>query len=268
MALIHCPKCGKEVSNQAPACIYCGYPLKEFQDIQKEKKIPQEEQPTSHSVIDSGRDLWDPQHSQADVSISNKGKRTARPKKEMDKNGMKKFFLGLVVGIIVGIAITVIWAFLYDGNSNTATNTVDNSTQVQEQVSQVPEEYISILNEYVEEAYYSPETFRLCGDIYVLTGSESEVIVIGVTSEVANGFGDYTRDVTNVYFDGSTTDLAWVTEGEESFTNLEQFYNNISNMSPQEKEDALYSDELGKVDAEKYDGRDVAELMGVEYIES
>ena len=39
-------------------------------------------------------------------------------------------------------------------------------------------------------------------------------------------------------------------------------------MSPQEKEDALYSDELGKVDAEKYDGRDVAELMGVEYIES
>ena len=39
-------------------------------------------------------------------------------------------------------------------------------------------------------------------------------------------------------------------------------------MSPQEKEDALYSDELGKVEAEKYDGRDVAELMGVEYIES
>ena len=27
MALIHCPECGKEVSDQAPACIHCGYPL-------------------------------------------------------------------------------------------------------------------------------------------------------------------------------------------------------------------------------------------------
>ena len=28
MALIKCPECGKEISNQAQACIYCGYPLK------------------------------------------------------------------------------------------------------------------------------------------------------------------------------------------------------------------------------------------------
>ena len=27
MALIACPECGKEISNQAPACIHCGYPL-------------------------------------------------------------------------------------------------------------------------------------------------------------------------------------------------------------------------------------------------
>ena len=27
MALISCPECGKEVSDQAPACIHCGYPL-------------------------------------------------------------------------------------------------------------------------------------------------------------------------------------------------------------------------------------------------
>lgn len=29
MALINCPECGQEVSNQAPACIHCGYPLNE-----------------------------------------------------------------------------------------------------------------------------------------------------------------------------------------------------------------------------------------------
>ena len=27
MALIACPECGKEISNQAPACIHCGCPL-------------------------------------------------------------------------------------------------------------------------------------------------------------------------------------------------------------------------------------------------
>ena len=28
MALIHCPECGREVSDQAAACIHCGYPLR------------------------------------------------------------------------------------------------------------------------------------------------------------------------------------------------------------------------------------------------
>ncbi|WP_294515059.1 zinc ribbon domain-containing protein [uncultured Intestinimonas sp.] len=32
MALIHCPECGKEVSNQAAACIHCGYPLSKAQE--------------------------------------------------------------------------------------------------------------------------------------------------------------------------------------------------------------------------------------------
>ena len=27
MALITCPECGKEVSDMAPACVHCGYPL-------------------------------------------------------------------------------------------------------------------------------------------------------------------------------------------------------------------------------------------------
>ena len=27
MALIHCPECGREISDRAPACVHCGYPL-------------------------------------------------------------------------------------------------------------------------------------------------------------------------------------------------------------------------------------------------
>ena len=29
MALIKCPECGKQISDKAPACIHCGYPLNE-----------------------------------------------------------------------------------------------------------------------------------------------------------------------------------------------------------------------------------------------
>lgn len=35
MALIKCPECGKEVSDKAPTCIHCGYPLSQ----RKEKQL-------------------------------------------------------------------------------------------------------------------------------------------------------------------------------------------------------------------------------------
>ena len=44
MALIKCPECGREISNKAPACIHCGYPLQESQ--------PQE-------IIWNGKDVSD-----------------------------------------------------------------------------------------------------------------------------------------------------------------------------------------------------------------
>ena len=37
MALIHCPECGKEISDKAPACIYCGYP---FSSVSPEQTEP------------------------------------------------------------------------------------------------------------------------------------------------------------------------------------------------------------------------------------
>lgn len=44
MALIKCPECGGQVSDKAPACIHCGYPLQENQ--------PQE-------IIWNGKDVSD-----------------------------------------------------------------------------------------------------------------------------------------------------------------------------------------------------------------
>lgn len=33
MALINCPECGKQISDKAPACIHCGYPIQTEQAV-------------------------------------------------------------------------------------------------------------------------------------------------------------------------------------------------------------------------------------------
>ena len=35
MALITCPECGKQISDKAPACIHCGFPLELLSDKQE-----------------------------------------------------------------------------------------------------------------------------------------------------------------------------------------------------------------------------------------
>ncbi len=38
MALIVCPECGKEISDRAPACIFCGYPLEKDTSLQRNEE--------------------------------------------------------------------------------------------------------------------------------------------------------------------------------------------------------------------------------------
>lgn len=38
MALIECPDCKKQISDQAPACIHCGHPMQPAQPTQPVKK--------------------------------------------------------------------------------------------------------------------------------------------------------------------------------------------------------------------------------------
>ncbi len=42
MALIKCPECGEMVSDQAPACIHCGYPLNA--QAQQQQQVRPEDQ--------------------------------------------------------------------------------------------------------------------------------------------------------------------------------------------------------------------------------
>lgn len=52
MALIKCPECGKEISDKAPACIHCGYPL--ALELNKAKETPIDTHPENNMTNSDG----------------------------------------------------------------------------------------------------------------------------------------------------------------------------------------------------------------------
>lgn len=44
MALIKCPECGQNISDQADTCIHCGYPLTEFKKELEKQRLIEEKQ--------------------------------------------------------------------------------------------------------------------------------------------------------------------------------------------------------------------------------
>ena len=48
MALIKCPECGKEISDEAEVCIHCGYPLKNKQVVESDQN--NKKQPESYVI--------------------------------------------------------------------------------------------------------------------------------------------------------------------------------------------------------------------------
>lgn len=53
MALINCPECGKQISDRAKTCIFCGYPIQEYMEEQKqESKNEENEKPKDIPIRD------------------------------------------------------------------------------------------------------------------------------------------------------------------------------------------------------------------------
>lgn len=72
MALIKCPECGKDVSDRAPACIHCGYPLTSNQ--QEQTNSPQTPDPSSNpreNVISVGFTLFSLNENSVNVECNN-----------------------------------------------------------------------------------------------------------------------------------------------------------------------------------------------------
>ena len=78
MALIHCPECGKEISDKAITCIHCGYPLKEVGQTKEQEKTAQIfiKNSTGYDLylnLTDGRKYYIPEYEEGSVEIFETG---------------------------------------------------------------------------------------------------------------------------------------------------------------------------------------------------
>lgn len=59
MALITCPECGREVSDKAAACPYCGNPLKENPETEMSTKVDAVSAAQKKNYLKYSLLLWD-----------------------------------------------------------------------------------------------------------------------------------------------------------------------------------------------------------------
>ena len=53
MSIIKCPECGKDISDKAAACIYCGYPINKVAESElSESSAPNNEEQAPNPVTD------------------------------------------------------------------------------------------------------------------------------------------------------------------------------------------------------------------------
>ena len=98
MALITCPECGKQISDQSPACIHCGYPL------------PQKTPAAEVSLPNA-----DPQtkaEAEAEAKAQAEEKTPEKPKEQKTGKGGKVFAYILLTVFLVGVVSMLIGIFL------------------------------------------------------------------------------------------------------------------------------------------------------------
>lgn len=111
MALIKCPECGKEISDKAKACIFCGYPIpmiKQSEPIKQNDTL----EPINHTdETNLAEPVQETTHS--DMILTEK-----QPvNHQMDEQQKKKITIAIVVIIV---AILAIWGFNTAVNNKTA----------------------------------------------------------------------------------------------------------------------------------------------------
>jgi len=105
MALIKCPECGKNVSNQAEACIHCGYPLKKVAVNDAETPGQEFSEATSSQELQTTQEMNLALEAAADAA-------DAVPARISDKKKRRFIVFGALLACVI-VAGVLLYAFYY-----------------------------------------------------------------------------------------------------------------------------------------------------------
>lgn len=163
MALIKCPECGGEVSDKAPQCIHCGYPLQ--QEVQVNEPADElavetaDAEPGVEPVIEPGAEPF-----------AKPAQTTAKPKSK------RKMIVGIVAAVLAMLMVAgAVWYF------------VGNSLSADEQY------VVDVLKQY-KSSLKDPDSMILRGDILFVRDYDKS----NYTIFTASGNNSYGASVTSM----------------------------------------------------------------------
>lgn len=160
MSIIKCPECGKDISDKAAACIYCGYPI---------NKVAESELPESSVSNNEEQDLT-PVTDISTAAASDQASEKTRPLGFLKKVSKK------LVAVLAIVALIIVIAVMYGNQLN------ENEQHVYDVVS----DYKARLKD--------PDSLVLRSDIlYVVTKDYDKYVVFS-----ASGNNSYGAPVTSM----------------------------------------------------------------------
>lgn len=105
MALIKCPECGENISDQAEACIHCGFPVKKLADNNFGNSD------TKLSVLDNQQEVQAIGETSL-VAESEDNEQVAVSSKALGKNKKRGIFLGAILTLIIAAGV-MLYIFYY-----------------------------------------------------------------------------------------------------------------------------------------------------------
>lgn len=116
MALIHCPECGKEISDKSTVCIHCGYPISELDNninvVSEEGKQERQQKDVSAEDTSFDEEVKKPPYSEHDTQTiigSNTGE--VNNDEPITKKKKNKMIIPIIICVLVAIAIIIIVKF-------------------------------------------------------------------------------------------------------------------------------------------------------------
>lgn len=256
MAMIKCPECGKDISNQSDKCIYCGFPIRN-EDIIVCSNCGVLNQAGSTFCSSCGNPMV-----KGITAPSTKAHKSANKKKHSKKRHSKApLFMSLFFLLLILIAVIVFrWAIqsgrlevvIKDPDTNESYQLVSSSGLFNVALT-IPAEYVEgttqkELNKQAKEGAFKSATLNKDGSVtYVMSKSQHKEMLNTLKDSIADELNkipnstDYPNvtkveandDYTKFTVTTASTELSF----EEQFLSIQLYiyggmYNAFNNLSP------------------------------------